>query len=199
MLKNNKIRKAFTLVEMLIVVIIIGILMAALLPKLKGAQERARDTSRKANLSQISTALEMYFNDEGKYPDGKCASEDLWLLKWKYIDAIPLDPQKWRKTYWTKDGWCTGWSYAYSPLKKHGAENGWSALIANIEAEWAVANWVLSGSNYVEFSTGVDEVDKTDKVCKSVIISGDSNQQCGSSSDEWHASENKSMVYVMFN
>jgi general secretion pathway protein G len=68
MFKSKKMNKAFTLIEMMIVVIIIGILMGALLPKLKGAQERARDTARKANLSTVSTALQMYYNDNGNYP-----------------------------------------------------------------------------------------------------------------------------------
>ena len=65
-MKLNK--KAFTLVEMLIVVVIIGILAAALLPKLLSAQGRARDTARKADLTQILTSLKMYYDDEGEYP-----------------------------------------------------------------------------------------------------------------------------------
>ena len=40
-------KKAFTLVEMLIVVVIIGILAAALIPRLTGAQSKARDAARK--------------------------------------------------------------------------------------------------------------------------------------------------------
>ncbi|MBQ9554473.1 type II secretion system protein [bacterium] len=50
-MKNYK--KAFTLVEMLIVVVIIGILSSALLPRLQGAQSAARDAARKSDLSQL--------------------------------------------------------------------------------------------------------------------------------------------------
>jgi general secretion pathway protein G len=60
-------KKAFTLVEMLIVIVIIGILAAALIPRLTGVQSRARDVARKADLSQLSTALTTYQLDNGTY------------------------------------------------------------------------------------------------------------------------------------
>ena len=60
--------KAFTLVEMLIVNVIIGILAAALIPRLQGMQGRARDTARKADLSQIGTAFTVFFADTGEFP-----------------------------------------------------------------------------------------------------------------------------------
>ncbi|MEI7477618.1 MAG: prepilin-type N-terminal cleavage/methylation domain-containing protein [bacterium] len=60
-------KKTFTLIEMLIVVVIIGILAAALIPRLQSVQARARDTKRKADLHQIATALEIYKEDNGNY------------------------------------------------------------------------------------------------------------------------------------
>lgn len=60
-------KKAFTLVEMLIVIVIIGILAAALIPRLTGVQSRARDVQRTANLREISTALSTYQLDNGNY------------------------------------------------------------------------------------------------------------------------------------
>ena len=147
-------KKAFTLVEMLIVVIIIGILMAALLPRLKGAQERARDTARKANISQISTALEMYFNDNGYYPNGQCVSDLKQALVPQYMSDLPTDPQKGRIAYGTKAGGCEGWVYGYAPLYKNGAQSGWSVLLANVEAEGKVGNFILvSDTNNVDFDS----------------------------------------------
>jgi len=60
-------KKAFTLVEMLIVIVIIGILAAALIPRLTGVQSRARDVARKADIQQLSTALTTYQLDNGTY------------------------------------------------------------------------------------------------------------------------------------
>ena len=53
---------------MLIVIVIIGILAAALIPRLTGIQGRARDTARKADLQQIGTALATYKLDVASYP-----------------------------------------------------------------------------------------------------------------------------------
>jgi general secretion pathway protein G len=64
--KTNK--KGFTLVEMLIVIVIIGVLAAALIPRLTSARGRANDVARKASLQQISTALVSFQIDNGKFP-----------------------------------------------------------------------------------------------------------------------------------
>jgi general secretion pathway protein G len=65
-MKNFK--KGFTLVEMLIVVVIIGILSAALLPRLQGAQSSARDAARRSDLNQLGSAILSYYNNRGEYP-----------------------------------------------------------------------------------------------------------------------------------
>lgn len=61
-------QRAFTLIELLIVITIIGILAVSLLPRLMGGTALARDASRKADLNQIATALEFYYSSNASYP-----------------------------------------------------------------------------------------------------------------------------------
>jgi len=54
---------------MLIVIVIIGILASALIPRLSSARGRANDTARKADLQQIAASLVAYQIDHGQFPD----------------------------------------------------------------------------------------------------------------------------------
>jgi len=60
--------KAFTLIELLIVIVIIGILAVALIPRLVGMQGKARNVQRIADLKAIQSALELYQSEKGSYP-----------------------------------------------------------------------------------------------------------------------------------
>lgn len=65
--KNLKSSQAFTLIELLIVIAIIGVLSALLMTNFVGVRQRARDSQRKADLRQIQSALELYRADTGAY------------------------------------------------------------------------------------------------------------------------------------
>jgi len=69
MLKKST-QKGFTIVELLIVIVVIGILAALVLNTFAGIQQRARDTERKTDVNSIATQLEAYYNldGEGMYP-----------------------------------------------------------------------------------------------------------------------------------
>ncbi len=61
-------KPAFTLIELLVVIAIIGILATLAVVSLQNARKNARDAKRIADVRQMQTALELYYNDTGAYP-----------------------------------------------------------------------------------------------------------------------------------
>ena len=67
MLKKTS-QKGFTIVELLIVIVVIGILAALVLNTFNGVQARARNTERQTDIKAIASQLEAYYADKGGYP-----------------------------------------------------------------------------------------------------------------------------------
>lgn len=88
-------KKGFTLIELLVVVSIIGILATLVTANLNSARSRARDAQRKSDARNIQTALRLYYNDNGRYPD---AGDLPWGSGWNgagstvYMNLLPIDP-----------------------------------------------------------------------------------------------------------
>ena len=90
-------KKAFTLVELMLVVIIIGTLVAMVMPRLAGRTEQAKRAAAKADIeANIASALDLYEIDNGTYPE---KLEDLTVkptnaTNWKgpYLKRKPVDP-----------------------------------------------------------------------------------------------------------
>lgn len=105
MLKTAKKFKGFTLIELLVVIAIIGLVSTLAIVGLNNARIKSRMTKRAADLRQIRTALELYYEDFGSYPDtggslrsecnswgGYASSEVIPGLEPNYIGKFPTDP-----------------------------------------------------------------------------------------------------------
>ncbi|TWU37972.1 Type II secretion system protein G precursor [Candidatus Brocadiaceae bacterium S225] len=85
----------FTLIELLIVMVIIGLLAAFIAPKLIGRVGESKQTAAKAQIELISTAIEIYKLDTGKYPSQETGLQSL--------NTKPGDVQNWKGPYMKKD------------------------------------------------------------------------------------------------
>jgi prepilin-type N-terminal cleavage/methylation domain-containing protein len=71
-----KSQKGFTLIEMVIVIAVMGTLMGLVFNGTRSVQANARDTRRQAELKQVQTYLELYYNKCNRYPGDKDCGED---------------------------------------------------------------------------------------------------------------------------
>jgi general secretion pathway protein G len=101
---RRKRQEAFTLIELLLVLVILATLAAIVVPKFASRGEEARKTAAKAQISNFETALDAFEVDNGYYPKGKEGLNDLVVqprdaLSWKgpYLKSIPPDP--WNDPY----------------------------------------------------------------------------------------------------
>jgi general secretion pathway protein G len=98
-------KRGFTLIELMLVVIIIGALVAMVMPRFTGRGEQAKVTAARADVqANIATALKMYEVDNGGFPSseeglGALLSKPASASNWSgpYLEKKPLDP--WQREY----------------------------------------------------------------------------------------------------
>ena len=98
-------RNGFTLIELLVVMVIIGLLAALVGPRFIRQEEKAKIKAAKAQIELLSTAVDTFRLDVGRYPTSEEGLEALWtkpggLERWDgpYLKKdVPLDP--WGKAY----------------------------------------------------------------------------------------------------
>jgi general secretion pathway protein G len=91
---------AFTLIELMLVLVILGILAAIVVPKFGGVSATARNKAAATQISTFATSIDMFEVDTGHYPK---TLNDLMVQPrdaqgWhQYMEQIPLDP--WQHPY----------------------------------------------------------------------------------------------------
>ena len=96
MKKQRRRQSAFTLVEIMVVVIILGILAAAIIPQFIGTTDDAKVNTAKSDISTLENALERFNLKMDRYPT---AEEGLKAL----VQAPPGEEEKWGSTPFIKD------------------------------------------------------------------------------------------------
>lgn len=101
-----------TLLELIVVIAIIGILIAAILVSMNDVREQSRDSQRVSDVTQIQVALTAFKRDTGAYPMAITGGQQLKASNTVYMAKIPAPPTP-------QDGICGAYpvytSYYYVP------------------------------------------------------------------------------------
>jgi general secretion pathway protein G len=123
-------KRGFTLIELLVVIVIIGLLSSLVAPKLFNKLSQAKVKTAKAQLSMISTALDAFKLDVGRYPTTKEGLKVLWenpgnIENWngKYLPK-PIKKDPWGHPYVYKQPGNNGEPYDLKSLGADGKEGG---------------------------------------------------------------------------
>lgn len=86
-LLNRRSERAFTLIEMLVVMTIVALLLTLALPRYFSSLDRSKVTVLQENLRVIRISLDKFYADKGRYPES--LNE---LVEKKYLRSVPVDP-----------------------------------------------------------------------------------------------------------
>jgi general secretion pathway protein G len=133
-------RKAFTLIELLLVMVILVVLAAVVVPKFAGRSEQARIAAATTDVSAIDQAMEIFEQDAGRYPS---TEEGLSALV-----TQPGNVRAWHGPYIKKgipvDPWGNAYVYRYPGTQNQGGFDLYSMGPDGREGNDDITNWTTN-------------------------------------------------------
>jgi len=136
--RKSSIRRGFTLIELMIVVVILGLLATTVMPKILSRPEQARQAKAAVDVRSIQSALALFKTDTGRFPT---TAEGLQALVTNpglkgydsdgYLDRLPTDP--WGNSYIYISPGLHSKDYDLESLGKDG-EDGGTGYDADVES-----------------------------------------------------------------
>ncbi len=111
----------FTLIEVMVVMVILGILAAIVVPKLMSRPDQARIVKVKQDINSIQNALDLYKLDNGFYP-----STDQGLQALVTRPTTPPEPHDWKEDGYLQDVPIDPWGEAYQYVNEGGKDKVFS-------------------------------------------------------------------------
>lgn len=162
-------KSGFTLIELLVVISIIGLLAAVVLVSLNSSRVKSRDSRRKADIRQMVTALELYFNENNSYPiaGGPGPACSSWIYATASLQAsgfstfvagLPKDPLAgWSEYLFLTPDYTPGPASGKYYIVAARLENlssqessDFTTVYNNFNAKWPSCAAPLPGYNYIK-------------------------------------------------
>ena len=145
---RKKSSQGFTLIEIMLVVIIIGILVAMVVPNLAGRGEQARVSAAHVDIeSNVSTALDMYRLDNGRYPNTEQGLKSLVEAPTSAPAPLHWNGPYLKRKKVPKDPWGNEYIYVAPGVHNKDEYDLSSSGADGVESQDDITNWEEMGSN----------------------------------------------------
>ena len=138
---NYRRESGFTLIEVMVVVVILGILAAIIVPKIMSRPEQARIVKVKQDIIAIQSALDLYKLDNGMYP-----TTDQGLEALVKKPTTPPVPRNWKSEGYLQDVPVDPWGEAYQYINDNDKAKIFSFGPKGKDGNSEIGNWNMNES-----------------------------------------------------